>query len=129
MEVGPRGGPVVPYRHCWLPPRFVRRWAPGADLSWRPVTAGFLLAWCYPKASLPARLHGVWPIRARTSLTLGTEAPCTLISQPGEACVGGVGSQGTEACVSSSPAVLVVQVAGFLCSVLAWLWCGCASVD
>ena len=43
MEVGLRGGPVVPYRHCWLPPRFVRRWAPGAGRSCRTVTAGFLL--------------------------------------------------------------------------------------
>ena len=43
MEVGPRGGPVVPYRHCWLPPSFGRRWAPGAGRSCRTVTAGFLL--------------------------------------------------------------------------------------
>ena len=42
--------------------------------------------------------------------------------------MGGVGFQGTEVCVSSSPAVLVVRVASFLCSVLAWLWCGCVSV-
>ena len=37
---------------------------------------------------------------------------------------GGVVSRGA----ASSPAVLVVRVAGFLCSVLAWLWCGCGSV-
>ena len=33
-------------------------------------------------------------------------------------------SRATEACVSPSLAVLVVQVAGFLCSVLAGLRCG-----
>ena len=61
MEVGPRGGSLLPTRPCWLPPRFVRRWAPGADLSCRPVPAAFLLTWCYLDARLPARLHDVWP--------------------------------------------------------------------
>ena len=125
------------------PPGFFGRWAPGADLLERPVPAGVLLAYFEggPRERIsrayPFLLASFWlylshspspcptlrcvALRARTSLTLGTGTPCTLISRPGGAGVGGVVSRGAEACVSSLLAVLVVRVAGFLCSVLAWL--------
>ena len=45
MEVGPRGGPVVPYRHCWLPPRFSKV-GPGSGSvrsCWLPSTLGAII--------------------------------------------------------------------------------------
>ena len=58
MEVGPRGGPVVPYRHCWLPPSFFEG---GPRERFCPFLLASFYTRCYPKALTPARLHGVWP--------------------------------------------------------------------
>ena len=97
MEVGPRGGPVVPYRHCWLPPRFFE----GGP---RERICPFLLAsFCRCAILRPVALPGYTvsgPPRSNLTDPRDRDTLHFDFTAGEDVCGGWVVSRGTEACVS-----------------------------